>query len=112
MNRQHDLFVTTAELDAAPDLDRASMEKIARLRLAALLSEAQNADRMPWNEQRARVNALLFHNMANWLPEPERDVMRAQFANELQRLNGGDPTSHVETNLPTPDARPANTGAA
>jgi len=38
--------------------------------------------------QRTRVNAMLFHNMANWLPEAERDSLRAVFLCELERLQG------------------------
>ncbi|HUC18867.1 MAG TPA: hypothetical protein VMA37_14395 [Acetobacteraceae bacterium] len=32
------------------------------------------------------MNALLFYNMANWLPEEERASLRAAFSHELERL--------------------------
>lgn len=57
-----------------------------RKRLHAMLTTARAAARMPWDARRARVNALLFHNMANWLPEHERDSLRAAFTRELERL--------------------------
>lgn len=86
MKRQPDLFTTTADINQAPELDPASMERMTRPRLSALLEEARQAHCPPWDEQRARVNALLFHNMANWLPESERDSLRAEFIRELERL--------------------------
>jgi len=88
LSRQPDLFATTEDLDAPPAFDPENMARKVRPRLAALLFEAQNAVRMPWNEQRTRVNALMFHNMANWLPPEERDTLRAQFVRELRRLGG------------------------
>jgi len=57
MKPQPDLFATTADIDQAPALDRASIERVTRPRLAALLEAARRADTMPWDEQRTRVNA-------------------------------------------------------
>lgn len=71
--------------DHPPGLADPSPDMI-RQRLQALLATAQGAARMPWDAQRARVNAHLFHNMANWLPEPERDALREAFTQELERL--------------------------
>jgi hypothetical protein len=88
---QPDLFATTADINQAPALDPASMERMTRPRLSALLEEARQADSLPWDEQRTRVNALLFHNMANWLPVSERDSLRAAFVRELERLGGIEP---------------------
>jgi uncharacterized protein (DUF2267 family) len=62
------------------------MPGIVRPRLAALLAEVRAAARMPWNSQEERVNATLFHNMANWLPPEERNTLRAEFLMELARL--------------------------
>lgn len=58
----------------------------ARQRLTALLAEVRAAARMPWDAQKAEVNALIFHNMANWLPPSERDALRDAFRAELARL--------------------------
>ena len=41
---------------------------------------------MPWDSRRARVNEALFHQMANWLAEADRDALREEFAQELCRL--------------------------
>lgn len=88
--RQPDLFGTPQPdlFDgAAPPAQTAErMQGLVRPRLAALLAEARAAERMPWTPQAAEVNALLFHNMANWLPEAERDSLRAAFRAELARL--------------------------
>ena len=44
----------------------------------------------PWPPQRAEVNAILFHQMAGWLPEDEREELRAAFRAELARLAEAD----------------------
>jgi hypothetical protein len=56
--------------------------------LEKLLAEAASAAKMPWPAQQARVNEIIFHNMANWLPEPERGAIRTQFRAEMARLKG------------------------
>ena len=91
MDRQPDLFPTTADINQAPALDPASMEKRARPRLVALLEEARKADALPWNEERTRINSHIFHNSANWLPVAERDTLRAAFVKELERLGAAEP---------------------
>lgn len=86
MNRQLDLFPTTTSLDEPVALDPESMRARVRPRLAAMLAEARAADEVPWTPQRTRVVAMLFHNMANWLPPEEREAKRAEFVIELTRL--------------------------
>ncbi len=86
MNRQLDLFPTTAAIDAPPALDPESMRARVRPRLAALLAEARAAAENPWTAERTRVHAHIFHNMATWLPAAERDSLRAAFVVELIRL--------------------------
>ncbi|MBV9861651.1 MAG: hypothetical protein JO267_05830 [Alphaproteobacteria bacterium] len=61
-------------------------EKVRR-RLLALLDAARGAERMPWPERDARMWQIVFPNMANWLPEPEADQLRFEFAREMERLN-------------------------
>lgn len=86
-NRQADLFAGTKDLfDPAPGTDQASMEPIARAKLNALLAMARSAETCPWPPHRAGVQPILFYNMANWLPEPERETMRAAFRAECVRL--------------------------
>lgn len=79
--RQPDLFAATPQ--PQPRLPTA---EDVRPKLLAMLNAARNASRMPWDPQRANVKAILFHQMANWLPEPERDELRIAFAREMDRL--------------------------
>ncbi len=57
-----------------------------RARLHALLALARDATHIPWDARETRLNAILFRQMANWLPEPERDQLRAAFAAEMRHL--------------------------
>ena len=95
MNRQLDLFPTTAAIDAPPALDPESMRARVRPRLAALLAEARAAAENPWTAERTRVHAHIFHNMANWLPAAERDALRAAFVAELIRLGAGEAAANA-----------------
>ncbi len=61
-----------------PDPDR------VRVKLTRLLDLAKAADTMPWDDRKARMWRIVFPNMANWLPEDERERMRA----EMARLEG------------------------
>jgi hypothetical protein len=58
-----------------------------RRRLESLLEKARTAKKMPWSERDARMWQTVFPNMANWLPEPEADQLRFEFAQEMERLN-------------------------
>ena len=82
---QPDLFATytkpSAQVQPSP-VDPV----VIRRRLHALLATARNATEMPWDEQGARKYPILFHQMANWLPETERDALRLEFVTELKRL--------------------------
>ena len=73
-------------LDLLPPPSHAPKPEKIRKRLLKLLATARGADRMPWPTQEAEVNAILFRQMANWLPEAERDALRADFAAEMERL--------------------------
>jgi hypothetical protein len=90
-NRQSELFGNPQpglfdRVAAAPQLDEEKMRAIVRPKLAALLAEARRAERMPWDAKGADVNAIVFHQMANWLPVAERDALRLEFVGELERL--------------------------
>ena len=88
--RQPDLFAPAQPdllADATPDPQSPErMVAFVRPKLAALLAEARGASHMPWTAQVAEVNAIIFHNMANWLPPEERDALRAAFREEFTRL--------------------------
>jgi hypothetical protein len=60
---------------------------VIRKRLHDLLSKAKSAKTMPWNENDAGVWQIVFPQMANWLPEPEADQLRFEFAQEMLRLS-------------------------
>ncbi len=62
------------------------MEPRARKRLGELLAEARAAERMPWLPQKEGLYETIFPQMCEWLPEEEREPMRAAFRTELERL--------------------------
>jgi hypothetical protein len=41
---------------------------------------------MPWEPRKARMWQTVFPQMANWLPDDERDQLRFEFAQEMERL--------------------------
>jgi hypothetical protein len=86
-NAQHSLFGEAENLiphprtpDILPDPNR------VREKLHALLETARTAERMPWTERKARMWQIVFPQMANWLPDAERDQLRFEFAQEIERL--------------------------
>lgn len=81
---QGDLFGRAAPAAAAPKVDPAEI----RLRLLAMLAEARAArNGAPWSPETMRLNQLIFPQMANWLPDAERDQLRIEFQRELERLS-------------------------
>lgn len=66
--------------DIVPDPER------VRQKLRGLLETARRADRMPWEPRKARMWQTVFPQMANWLPDDERDQLRFEFAQEMERL--------------------------
>jgi len=60
-----------------------------RERLGTMLDTARQAEHLPWTGRRLEVIRIVFHQMANWLPAPERETMRAEFLAELARLGAG-----------------------
>lgn len=56
-------------------------------RLLALLAELREAaGHMPWSAETARLNRVVFPQMANWLPADERAALVRDFEAELGRL--------------------------
>ena len=43
-------------------------------------------DRCPWDARAFQYHKTVFPQMANWLPEKERDQLRFEFAEEVERL--------------------------
>ena len=40
----------------------------------------------PWEERETGSHVTIFRQMANWLPKEERDQLRFEFVQELERL--------------------------
>jgi len=79
---QGDLF-GDASAAPAPQVDTAKV----RRRLLAMLAQARAAQKgLPWTPETTRLNQLIFPQMANWLPQEERDQLRLEFEAELKRL--------------------------
>lgn len=65
----------------APDCDEVRRE------LQEVLAEARSAkDQCPWDERTLKYHKVVFPQMANWLPEDERDQLRFEFAQEVERI--------------------------
>jgi hypothetical protein len=65
-------------------------EKI-RTRLHATLALLRDSSEMPWEPLRARTQELLFTNMAEWLPQEEREALRREFVAQISRLRASAP---------------------
>ena len=64
-----------------PDRDEVRRE------LYDVLAEARCAiDECPWDERTFKYHKVVFPQMANWLPEQERDQLRFEFAREVERI--------------------------
>lgn len=64
-----------------PDRDEVRRE------LHIVLNEARSArDECPWDERTFKYHKVVFPQMANWLPENERDQLRFEFAKEIERI--------------------------
>ncbi|WP_168454443.1 hypothetical protein [Sphingopyxis microcysteis] len=58
-----------------------------RRELHDVLATAKGAtDRCPWDRRTFQYHKTVFPQMANWLPEDERDQLRFEFAEEVERL--------------------------
>jgi len=79
---QPDLFALS---EPAAVVDPELLERLRR-ELAALLSVAKAAERMPWDPTGAMLAELRFESLSSRLPVAERDALRGGFATELDRL--------------------------
>ena len=70
----------------SPHRRSAPNPETVRVRLTLLLQKVRSAEKMPWSERDARMWQTVFPNMANWLPEPEAEQLRLEFAQEMDRL--------------------------
>jgi hypothetical protein len=81
---QGDLF---ASYRPEPRKYKVDPAKIRRKLLAMLADLRSSEDGSPWPYETTRLNKVIFPQMANWLPEEERERLRAEFRAELERLN-------------------------
>lgn len=86
MSDQFSLFGQGDDRLQAPAPKQIDHEARAREKLTHVLALARSADRMPWDERKARMWQTVFPQMANWLPDDEADRMRKEFAREIDRL--------------------------
>ena len=63
-----------------PDLQR------LRERLSRLLETLRGSETMPFSDKDLRMWQTVVPNMARWLPDDEADVIRTEFAAEMERL--------------------------
>lgn len=54
------------------------------LGILAIARQAQDA--CPWDQREFQYHKVVFPQMANWLPEAERDQLRFEFAQEVTRI--------------------------
>ena len=72
--------------DTRPDPTKVDPEEV-RLELKALLALAQAAkDEAPWDRRTHQYHAVVFPQMANWLPDDEAAQLCFEFARELERI--------------------------
>ncbi|MEE4199575.1 hypothetical protein [Erythrobacter sp.] len=87
-----DLFVGPAQMgfdlgDSVPAPSCEPDRDEVRRELQEVLAEARSAkDQCPWDERTLKYHKVVFPQMANWLPEDERDQLRFEFAQEVERI--------------------------
>jgi hypothetical protein len=59
-----------------------------RARFEALLGPMRSAESMPLTDRELAYWKVVAPQMANWLPEGERDAVRDEFAAQVARLSG------------------------
>ncbi|QGM94161.1 hypothetical protein F7D13_09050 [Methylocystis rosea] len=82
---QGDLFAGESQVARqTPQVDPGVIRRRLQAMLAAVRASHAGS---PWPPETTRLNQLIFPQMANWLPESERDQLRFEFQAELKRLN-------------------------
>ncbi|MEZ5695302.1 MAG: hypothetical protein R3E18_02375 [Sphingomonadaceae bacterium] len=87
-----DLFGGTAQLgldlgDSTPAPSYEPDRDEVRRELQEVLAEARSAqEECPWDERTFKYHKIVFPQMANWLPDDERDQLRFEFAKEVERI--------------------------
>ena len=81
--RQFDLFAGTRSASQVP---QSPDPEAIRARLLDVLEQLRTTEQMPWKPWQLRSWQHVFHNMANWLPQDERDRLRQEFFTQVERL--------------------------
>ncbi len=81
---QGDLFGAAAPSPARREVDPLKIKLWMESMLADLRGAKQGS---PWPQETLKLNRVIFPQMANWLPEAERDQLRFAFETELKRLD-------------------------
>jgi hypothetical protein len=90
-HKQIDLFGDEAQQepfgeDTPAPVYRPDPDKV-RARLHKILAEARAAQRLPWDEESARLYRAIFPQMTLSLPDEEAAQLRFEFETELARLD-------------------------
>ena len=92
---QIDMFPATGQQQLGLDLGdtpsfrpyEPNREEI-RLELLGILETARAARyEAPWDERTFRYHSVVFPQMAQWLPDDERDQLCFEFAQEVERIS-------------------------
>ena len=76
-----DLGDAPVERSYEPDRDEVRAELVEILEMAKAA-----ADEAPWDERTFLYHKVVFPQMAQWLPDDERDQLCFEFAQEVERL--------------------------
>lgn len=73
--------------DAEPPISYEPDRDEVRAELAEVLAAARAATtHAPWDQRTFAYHKVVFPQMANWLPDDERDQMRFEFAQHVERI--------------------------
>ena len=86
MESEPDFFSVGLEDTSKPTSCEPDRDDVRR-ELLDVLAEAKAAtDECPWDKRTYQYHKTVFPQMANWLPEDERDQLRLEFAQEIDRI--------------------------
>jgi hypothetical protein len=87
--RQGDLFGHETPDPSSEDFETpeyfADLDKV-REELQRILTEARDADSLPWDARKTRLYQTIFPQMSRALPDDEGKQLRFAFETELERL--------------------------
>lgn len=71
---------------ATPKSFEPDIEEVRRELLEVLEAAKAARERCPWDQRTYQYHKTVFPQMANWLPEAERDQLRLEFAQAVERI--------------------------